>query len=219
VEDDATKLTYMQQRYYDPVIGQFLSIDPITADGRAGRNFNRHWYANNNPYRFTDPDGRDVVVPWNAISRVVAERSTQAGIASQLDSPAPGPGDVAGAIILLAAVGEIGYKIYQANVSPDVPDGLVGEQDKSSRQQGNRQNSGPLSSANGGTGDAATDFDVLTGGQSGPAPEGAKYPAGTLVGDNGISLRPANGKDGPRIDIPAKGDKPHETLHYPKKEQ
>jgi uncharacterized protein RhaS with RHS repeats len=48
----------MQQRYYDPVIGRFLSVDPITADGNNGANFNRFWYANNNPYLFTDPDGR-----------------------------------------------------------------------------------------------------------------------------------------------------------------
>ncbi len=56
--DAATGLVYMQQRYYDPGIGRFLSVDPVTADGNTGGNFNRYWYANNNPYRFTDPDGR-----------------------------------------------------------------------------------------------------------------------------------------------------------------
>ncbi len=58
VYDAATGLSYMQQRYYDPGIGRFLSVDPVTADGNSGGNFNRYWYANNNPYRFTDPDGR-----------------------------------------------------------------------------------------------------------------------------------------------------------------
>jgi RHS repeat-associated protein len=58
VQDGATGLTYMQQRYYDPSIGRFLSVDPVTADSNTGNNFNRYWYANNNPYRFTDPDGR-----------------------------------------------------------------------------------------------------------------------------------------------------------------
>ena len=57
-QDAATGLTYMQQRYYDPTIGRFLSMDPITADPNTGRNFNAYWYANNNPYRFKDPDGR-----------------------------------------------------------------------------------------------------------------------------------------------------------------
>ena len=57
VQDAATGLTYMQQRYYDPMLGRFLSVDPVTATSTGG-NFNRYWYANNNPYKFTDPDGR-----------------------------------------------------------------------------------------------------------------------------------------------------------------
>jgi len=58
VQDAATGLTYMQQRYYDPTIGRFLSVDPIAADSNTGANFNRYKYAANNPYRFIDPDGR-----------------------------------------------------------------------------------------------------------------------------------------------------------------
>lgn len=57
-EDAATGLTYMQQRYYDPQIGRFLSVDPVTAYSSPVGAFNRYWYANNNPYKFTDPDGR-----------------------------------------------------------------------------------------------------------------------------------------------------------------
>ena len=59
VMDASTGLTYMQQRYYDPQIGRFLSVDPVTADGNTGGNFNRYWYADNNPYKFVDPDGRE----------------------------------------------------------------------------------------------------------------------------------------------------------------
>ena len=58
VEDAATGLTYMEQRYYDPGLGRFLSVDPITADSGTGANFNRYWYASNNPYSKIDPDGR-----------------------------------------------------------------------------------------------------------------------------------------------------------------
>lgn len=58
VADSLTSLTYMQQRYYDPQIGRFLSVDPVTAYSNPAGAFNRYWYANNNPYRFTDPDGR-----------------------------------------------------------------------------------------------------------------------------------------------------------------
>ncbi|MGH8107584.1 MAG: RHS repeat-associated core domain-containing protein [Arenimonas sp.] len=58
VTDAATGLTYAQQRYYDPVIGKFLSADPVETDPNTGIGFNRYAYANNNPYKFIDPDGR-----------------------------------------------------------------------------------------------------------------------------------------------------------------
>lgn len=58
VMDSATSLTYMQQRYYDPVIGRFLSVDPVGPQAKTGQNYNRYNYANNNPYLFIDPDGR-----------------------------------------------------------------------------------------------------------------------------------------------------------------
>ena len=58
VMDSASGLTYMQQRYYDPVCGCFLSVDPVTAYGGDYRFFTRYAYAFNNPYKFNDPDGR-----------------------------------------------------------------------------------------------------------------------------------------------------------------
>lgn len=68
------------QRYYDPGIGLFLSVDPVTAYSKPGANFNRYWYANNNPYRFTDPDGR--------LDRELAEwRKEQAAAARQSSEP------------------------------------------------------------------------------------------------------------------------------------
>ena len=63
LEDDDLELTYMQQRYYDPLIGRFYSNDPVDFLGHMRRGnptmgFNRYAYANNNPYKYTDPDGR-----------------------------------------------------------------------------------------------------------------------------------------------------------------
>ncbi|WP_197489942.1 RHS repeat-associated core domain-containing protein, partial [Rheinheimera sp. SA_1] len=58
VEDKDLSLTYMQQRYYDPVIGRFYSNDPVGFSADKPMMFNRYAYGNNNPYRFTDPDGR-----------------------------------------------------------------------------------------------------------------------------------------------------------------
>ena len=45
----------MQARYYDPVIGRFYSNDPLGF--RDIHSFNRYAYANNNPYKYTDPTG------------------------------------------------------------------------------------------------------------------------------------------------------------------
>lgn len=52
----------MQARYYDPVIGRFYSNDPADvmehiARGNPIHGFNRYTYANNNPYKYVDPDG------------------------------------------------------------------------------------------------------------------------------------------------------------------
>jgi RHS repeat-associated protein len=58
VNDPDTGLVYMQARYYDHDAGRFLSIDPVAPSGGALFGFNRYDYANNNPYRYTDPDGR-----------------------------------------------------------------------------------------------------------------------------------------------------------------
>lgn len=60
VIDAQTGLAYMQQRYYDPQVGLFLSADPVTAFSNPVAQFHRYRYANNNPYKFTDPDGREV---------------------------------------------------------------------------------------------------------------------------------------------------------------
>lgn len=58
VNDTDTGLTYMQQRYYDPIAGRMLSIDPVITDANTGSSFNRYNYAYNNPYKYIDPDGR-----------------------------------------------------------------------------------------------------------------------------------------------------------------
>ena len=55
VSDSATGLSYMQQRYYDPGLGIFVSADPVASSVES---FARYAYVGNSPYRFVDPDGR-----------------------------------------------------------------------------------------------------------------------------------------------------------------
>lgn len=57
-QDADSGLVYMQARYYDPVIGRFMAVDPAEVNPESAISFNRYAYANNNPMRFFDPDGR-----------------------------------------------------------------------------------------------------------------------------------------------------------------
>jgi RHS repeat-associated protein len=64
-QDAETGLVYMGARYYDPMIGRFISTDPKQFDEKNAQLFNRYAYANNNPYKYVDPDGRDAIVVVN----------------------------------------------------------------------------------------------------------------------------------------------------------
>lgn len=57
-QDVETGLVYMGARYNDPVVGRFISTDPVGFDPDNVHSHNRYAYANNNPYRYVDPDGR-----------------------------------------------------------------------------------------------------------------------------------------------------------------
>jgi len=53
VNDVESGLVYMQARYYDPAVGRFLSVDPIS----VLKKFSRYTYASNNPIANIDPGG------------------------------------------------------------------------------------------------------------------------------------------------------------------
>ena len=59
--DATTGLSYMGARYYDPVLGRFMSEDAAPADPGTVHSFNRYAYANNNPYKYVDPDGHSPI--------------------------------------------------------------------------------------------------------------------------------------------------------------
>ena len=67
VNDPDTGLVYMQARYYDPGTGRFLGVDPVSPAPGNLFHFNRYDYANNNPYKFTDPDGRNAVTAFGGV--------------------------------------------------------------------------------------------------------------------------------------------------------
>ena len=55
--DAATGLYYYNARYYDPMIGRFISPDTIVPDAGDPQAWNRYSYVLNNPPTFTDPSG------------------------------------------------------------------------------------------------------------------------------------------------------------------
>ncbi|WP_250627300.1 RHS repeat domain-containing protein [Pinirhizobacter soli] len=62
VNDAGVGLVYMQARYYDPSSGRFLSTDAYRPDVADVFNFNRYEYAHASPFRFYDPDGKQMTL-------------------------------------------------------------------------------------------------------------------------------------------------------------
>ncbi len=59
--DGETRLLYCGARYYDPVVGMFISPDQLIPNSDDPQLFNRYAYARNNPMVYSDPSGE---FPW-----------------------------------------------------------------------------------------------------------------------------------------------------------
>jgi len=56
---DVTGLYYYNARYYDPLIGRFISADTIVQSPANPQTLNRYSYVMNNPLKYIDPSGHD----------------------------------------------------------------------------------------------------------------------------------------------------------------
>jgi RHS repeat-associated protein len=105
--DPDTGLTYMGARYYDSALGRFVGMDPAPFQEGNVHSSNRYAYANNNPYKFVDPDGHspiDVVFLAYDVGKLGVAIYTGVGVgAASADvalsvvgviSPVPGTGEV-----------------------------------------------------------------------------------------------------------------------------
>ncbi|MEF9964236.1 MAG: NBR1-Ig-like domain-containing protein [Comamonas sp.] len=79
--DSDTGLSYMGARYYNPALGRFMAMDPKGFDVDNLHSFNRYAYANNNPFKFVDPDGRSPVLVTRAVFLASFEAATAFGAA------------------------------------------------------------------------------------------------------------------------------------------
>ena len=60
---EALELVHMNGRVYDPLVGRFMSGDPLIQDPTNGQNYNRYSYVLNNPTNLTDPTGFATCTP------------------------------------------------------------------------------------------------------------------------------------------------------------
>ncbi|WP_273455134.1 RHS repeat domain-containing protein [Nevskia ramosa] len=81
--DAESGLTYAQARFYDPLVGRFLSIDPIGVKDNPFT-FNRYGYANNNPYRYIDPTGKESAAVKQPEQKVVKVKNPGSRISTAL---------------------------------------------------------------------------------------------------------------------------------------
>jgi RHS repeat-associated protein len=63
--DTSTGLMFYQARYYDPLIGRFISPDSLVPNPSDPQDLNRYSYVSNNPVTFTDPSGHGCPWPWD----------------------------------------------------------------------------------------------------------------------------------------------------------
>lgn len=78
--DAQTGLVYMRARYYDPVIGRFLSPDSMIPDPMNPQSLNRYSYVLNNPIGYTDPTGHVPVAAAVITASLVSAASVPIGI-------------------------------------------------------------------------------------------------------------------------------------------
>ncbi len=52
-----SELDYMHARHCSPVVGRFLSVDPVVGATRQPQSWNRYAYVTNNPLNLVDPNG------------------------------------------------------------------------------------------------------------------------------------------------------------------
>lgn len=76
----------------------FLGVDPVTAYSNPTSQFHRYRYANSNPYKFNDPDGRVANFVWGGVIGGVVNAGVQLYTTGEIDKTQLGVAIVAGAL-------------------------------------------------------------------------------------------------------------------------
>ena len=110
--DPETNLYYYVARYYDPMMGRFITADSIVSDIYDPQDLNRYAYCRNNPMKYVDPDGHAADTVWDLVNIGMGIASFAYNVKT---------GNVSGAIV--DAVGIVGDSA--AAVVPFLPGGVA----------------------------------------------------------------------------------------------
>lgn len=76
---DEANIINMNGRVYDPLVGMFLSPDPVLQNPTDALNYNRYSYVLNNPLKYTDPSGYQLVQSYTVWSSGFGEGGFHGG--------------------------------------------------------------------------------------------------------------------------------------------
>lgn len=155
---------------------------------------NTYGYSFQNPVNYFDPDGRLVWFGIPAYVWITGGAGAGIGVWWGLNNPSAPD-------FSAPYYNEDGSSEDGGSSCPTLPDDLVGNNPRKS--SGSRTNTDLPGSK------FPDVVDDLTGGNLKPKPGGG------FTAPNGVNVRPGKPGEGPRIDIPANGPKPPETIHFP----
>jgi RHS repeat-associated protein len=163
---DHLDLVHMNGRVYEPLLGRFLSADPILQDPMNGQSYNRYAYVFNNPTNFTDPTGFSRIAQMeldraDRWMKQVVQAASEAGEAGQkmLETLAP-------------RLNEAGLASLQGHVKNIITDGA---------EKNNAKNSGGLGGAIRNTVGAAVEIGIEQVGQRALAAKDILVQGATVV--------------------------------------
>lgn len=131
--DPNTGLSYMGARYYSPVVGRFMGMDPKEFSPENPHSLNRYAYGNNNPYKYVDPDGKIAETVWDAFNLSIGFHSLVSNVragnwsGAAVDGVGMALDGVAAAVPLMpggAAAGIAAYRVGNAAVK-GLPDSAL----------------------------------------------------------------------------------------------
>ena len=198
----------MQARYYDPVIGRFLSNDPVGYSNT--HNFNRYAYANNNPYKYVDPDGENAI----AAARISFRAGYKVG--GYVNT---GINTTVRALTDSSSLGGLIYDLIHNNESSDPVDGI---KEGKSPAKGEAGDKGQLEGVDGQAG-ALEDLGSipLEEGSEWSSPDGSRQ-GGTLGDGSGrkVNVHPSGGGDSypkgtPTLEVQKPNGKTDVKIRYP----